>query len=172
MPVLAFKTYRRPFRRPLQTGHGEWAVREGILLRLEREDGSIGFGEVAPLPWFGTETLEHACQYLEAGRGTVPEAVPPELPCTRFALDCARGALAETPAKTFHVAGLLPAGPEALEVAEKLLSEGYSTLKWKIGVTPMESEQRVATQLFRLLHGRGILRLDANGALTPEDAES
>ncbi len=172
MPQLDHKLYRRTFRRALQTGHGEWAEREGIILRLRRDDGTVGYGEIAPLPWFGTETLEHALQFLQGGGGTLPTAVPPGLPCTRFALDCALGALDNAPAKRFHVAGLLPAGKDALPAAERLLAEGYTTLKWKIGVQPMEVEQRVATQLFRLLHGHGILRLDANGALTPDEADS
>ena len=56
--------YRRVFRRSLVTAHGEWSHREGIVVRLEREDGAFGFGEIAPVPWFGTETLEVALKAI------------------------------------------------------------------------------------------------------------
>ena len=49
---IEFRRYRLPFRAPLRTAHGSWAVREGVLVRVERPDGSTGFGEAAPIPGF------------------------------------------------------------------------------------------------------------------------
>lgn len=172
MQSLAYKPYRRAFRTPLRTAHGDWAMREGVILRLVRDDGTVGYGEVAPLAWFGTENVETALRFLALKRQEPDTPVPAELPCTRFALDAAAGLLDSAAAHTFHTAGLLPAGEKAPAVAESLLAGGYTTFKWKIGLEAQDVEQRVAMQLFRLLHERGILRLDANAALDRETTES
>ena len=79
-----FRTYQRNFKPPLQTSHGIWDVREGIILRLVDKNGRIGWGEIAPLSWFGSETFEQAlefCQQLpakisaEIGRASCRERV-------------------------------------------------------------------------------------------------
>ena len=61
--TLHLKPYHRPFQKPLETAHGVWSIRNGLLVGLQQGD-AIGWGEVAPLPWFGTETLEEANQLL------------------------------------------------------------------------------------------------------------
>ena len=53
---ISVKPYRRAFRQPLRTVHGEWTTREGFLVQVE-QDGGFGYGEVAPLPSFGSETV-------------------------------------------------------------------------------------------------------------------
>lgn len=51
-------TYSRRFNR---------GIRNGALIRLERESGRVGWGEVAPLPGFSQETLEEALHDLIEG---------------------------------------------------------------------------------------------------------
>jgi len=58
-----FRAYQRRFKHALQTSHGSWSLREGMLLRLVDEVGNISWGEIAPLPWFGSETLEQALEF-------------------------------------------------------------------------------------------------------------
>ncbi|QYY36587.1 o-succinylbenzoate synthase [Ruficoccus sp. ZRK36] len=164
MDSLAWKPYCRPFRSPLRTAHGEWPQREGLIVRLEHE-GQVGFGEVAPLEDFGTESLLDASEALDALIEDPELELPPELVCTRFALDCAAGMLERAPARPHHVAGLLPAGITAYAALQTLLDQGFTTFKWKIGVESMEAEQHLCRELFKLLHGKGILRLDANAGL-------
>ena len=54
----------------MRTAHGPWLEREGIIIRLEHtRDGAtaIGYGEAAPISWFGMETVdevEAACAGL------------------------------------------------------------------------------------------------------------
>jgi len=94
---LQFRRYRLPFRAPVRTSHGVWPDREGVLIRLATEDGRVGFGEAAPIPWFGTETcdeIEHALRSL--GPVVTDEqldAIPPKLRCLRHALGAARDRL-------------------------------------------------------------------------------
>lgn len=49
---LRWTPYRVPFVRPLSTAHGELTHREGLIVRLEGDDGIVGTGEAAPLPEF------------------------------------------------------------------------------------------------------------------------
>jgi O-succinylbenzoate synthase len=167
---LEWKPYCRPFRTPLRTAHGEWAEREGLLVRLEA-DGEVGYGEIAPLESFGTESVLEAAEFLDALAEDPGLEVPPQFVCTRFALDCAGGALRKAPKRTLHVSGLLPAGITAYAALQTLLEKGFTTFKWKIGVEPMEVERQLCAELFKLLHGRGILRLDANAGLSYEETE-
>ncbi len=171
MERLAWKPYCRPFRTPLLTAHGDWAEREGVIVRLE-QDGRVGYGEIAPLDAFGTESLIQAVEFLDARAEDPALAVPPELVCTRFALDCALGLLEAAPTRSLHVAGLLPAGITAYAALQTLLGQGFTTFKWKIGVESIETERHLCAELFKLLHGKGILRLDANAGLSREDAEA
>ena len=57
---FSHRAYRLPLRQPLRTAHGLWAEREGLIVRVEDESGRVGFGEIAPIEWFGTETLAEA----------------------------------------------------------------------------------------------------------------
>lgn len=186
---FSHKPYRLPLRAPLRTAHGAWTEREGIILRLEDETGRAGFGEIAPLPWFGTETLaeaEELCRKFGATvAGEVLDAVPVRFGCVRFALACAkseverglRTRLVESteqetrPETGFHppgtrlpVAALLPAGREALAALPVKLEAGFLALKWKVGVGAVDDELGILDDLLAALPGYAKLRLDANGA--------
>jgi O-succinylbenzoate synthase len=105
--TFQFKRYRLPLRPPLRTAHGWWAEREGIIVRLEDEQGQTGFGEIAPIPWLGTETMaeaEEICRKFGAKvSDEVLEAVPESHGCVRFslwqALRLGSGQARETPGK-------------------------------------------------------------------------
>lgn len=93
------KPYRRQFRQPLRTAHGDWVWREGLLLRAEDADGRVGYGEVAPIPWFGSETLAEAkafCTQLVAN-GRLSQQIPDRLSATQFGVDTAIADLAHYP---------------------------------------------------------------------------
>jgi O-succinylbenzoate synthase len=174
---LSFRTYRRALRAPLRTAHGVWAERTGVLLRAEHPDGRVGWGEAAPIPWFGTETVEEAAETL--GRlGESPDtdalaAVPARCGCVRFAL---AQALEPEPAPAAHparlpVAALLPAGRAALEVLPERLEAGFLCCKWKVGVGRPEDEWAILDDLLSRLPAYVRLRLDANGAWDRRIAE-
>ncbi|MBD2428378.1 o-succinylbenzoate synthase [Phormidium sp. FACHB-1136] len=188
MPMrLEIRPYQRPFRNPLQTAHGLWFVREGIILRLTDDEGPIGYGEIAPIPWFGTETLRQAltfCQSLEQhfwqNRVTLTETeIPPNLPATQFGLASAWANLQLSrtsphlpisPSPHLPICGLLPAGKAALTTWPRLWEQGFRTFKWKIGVTDIAQECRWLENLITQLPPQARLRLDANGGLTLSEA--
>lgn len=51
---------RLRFTRPLRTAHGEFTERASVLLALHDVDGCAGYGEAAPWPGFGTESVADA----------------------------------------------------------------------------------------------------------------
>ena len=163
-PKITFRPYRRCFTKALRTSRGAWLVREGFLLRVEQE-GRVGFGEVAPIPEFGSESVEDARVFLESLQADPSPSVPEALPSCAFALSSALYKL-ESDMRDYAVAGLLPAGKEAVAVAAEKTGLGYRTLKWKVGVETPEFEQGVLEEIIHVLPEGVMLRLDANGAWT------
>ncbi|RXK55857.1 o-succinylbenzoate synthase [Oleiharenicola lentus] len=170
---FSYRAYRLPLRFPLRTAHGLWAEREGMIVRLQAEGGGVGWGEVAPIPWFGTETVaeaEEVCRGL--GDKVTAEAlqtVPERFGCLRFALACAfpaawLGDPAQQQAKRLPVTALLPAGRAVLDAMPPKLESGYLSFKWKVGVGDPADELALLDDVLAQLPGYAKLRLDANGA--------
>ncbi|NQE35246.1 o-succinylbenzoate synthase [Microcoleus asticus] len=88
-----FRTYQRKFKRPLQTSHGIWDIRSGIILRLVGENSQIGWGEIAPLSWFGSESFEQALDFCHQFPGNISSemifAISAELPACQFGFESA-----------------------------------------------------------------------------------
>ncbi|HVZ63428.1 MAG TPA: o-succinylbenzoate synthase [Lacunisphaera sp.] len=177
--TFQYRRYRRPLRAPLRTAHGLWTEREGIIVRLADDAGLVGFGEMAPIPWFGTETLAEAgeiCRKL--GDRPAPEeldAVPGRFGCVRFALAQARSGAnqlsdAKPPGRRLPVAALLPAGREVRASLRAKLEAGFLAFKWKVGVAAMDEELGLLDELLTDLPAHARLRLDANGAWTRRQA--
>ncbi|MEH2416647.1 o-succinylbenzoate synthase [Nostoc sp.] len=89
-----FCPYQRRFVRSLTTNHGKWDIREGIILRLTDETLRVGWGEIAPINWFGSETLEQALDFCRQLPGEITDeiifSIPDELPACQFGFESAR----------------------------------------------------------------------------------
>lgn len=161
--------YHLPFRTPVRTAHGLWSHREGVLVRLIDEQERVTYGEAAPIPWFGTETVEEVCAECERFGATVDDARldegPATLGCLRAALSSARvGAPEPTNQEPRMVAALLPSGRAALALIELKAEAGFRVFKWKVGVGDASDEMTLLDDLCARLPAGGKLRLDANGA--------
>jgi O-succinylbenzoate synthase len=183
---LQHRVYRLPFRQTVRTAHGPWTERTGVLIRARRtREGLVetGWGEVAPIPWFGSETFEEACAALDRleERATdladVLARTPAGCSATRAGLAAAlgdeergNGSEADT-VKFLPVAALLPAGRAALDAVESRVELGFRTFKWKVGVLPADDEQALFDDLLGRLPAGARLRLDANGAWDRRVAE-
>lgn len=168
---LSHRVYRLPLRTPLRTAHGPWTEREGVMLRLEDEAGRVGYGEAAPIPWFGTETPAEAEEVCRALGDKVTEdalqAVPERFGCVRFALACAKaggGDPALQQNRRLPVTALLPAGRGVLETLPARLEAGFLAFKWKVGVGDAADELALLDDVLAQLPAYAKLRLDANGA--------
>ncbi|WP_254956159.1 MULTISPECIES: o-succinylbenzoate synthase [unclassified Cyanobium] len=175
---LALET--RPFSfqlpRPLQTSSGLLASKRGWLLRLQGPDGSIGWGEAAPLDPGERPAVAAALAALGPAveRSDLERRLPALPPALAFALGAALaesdgivgvaadgGWLAAPPP-----AWLLPAGEAML--ADLVLLQGAAaaaplTVKWKVAAAADGLERQWLERLLERLPADGRLRLDANG---------
>jgi O-succinylbenzoate synthase len=174
---LHFRRYRLPFRVTVRTAHGPWGEREGVVVRLTSESGAVGYGEAAPIPWFGSETvdeIESACRDLgEAVDDARLDALPAKLGCLKNALAVAREGQGPRTAQhaTLPVAALLPAGRAALAQIGPKADAGFRAFKWKVGVGELADELALLDDVCGSLPDGAKLRLDANGAWDRRQAE-
>ena len=186
---FSFFPYQRKFKIPLETRYGSWSVREGIILKLIKNEQQIGWGEIAPLPWFGSETLEQALDFCQSiGSRLTKELIdeiPDKLPACQFGFESAlKNVSSQKPILNLDLPAhkysyLLPTGKKALDHLskinmndEKLLGDRENlTYKWKIGVQSFTQEISIFEQLVEQLPLNSRLRLDANGGLNLETAQ-
>ncbi len=176
---FTYSIYHRPFRQPLTTSHGVWKVRAGIIIQLTDHQGRSHSGEIAPIPWFGSESIDQAISWCQQVGDTITTAqihqIPDILPACQFGLGSALTAFNSTPTSTTNalpaISALLPAGAAAIANLPALSAQGYSTFKWKIGVLPIDREVAIWQQLMADLPVNAKLRLDANGGLTEAETE-
>jgi O-succinylbenzoate synthase len=173
---FAFRRYSLAFRGPVRTSGGSWPTREGVFVRIERPDGTAGFGEAAPVPAFGRESvgeIETACLAIGDRVGSdALSRVPADLCSLRGAVACALGGVSGAPRhSSLGVAALLPAGRAVLEQAPPKADEGFRVFKWKVGVGAAADEMAILDDLLGALPGGSRIRLDANGAWDRRTAE-
>ncbi len=173
--LFSFGRYQRPFSYPLQTAHGLWSVREGIIIKLIDQAGSIYWGEIAPIPWFGSESLQEAIKFCTALGDSVswPLEIPDHLPATQFAFSAVipygyepLEPVMEDVAWSF----LLPTGERVLKAWQRPWELGHRTFKWKIGVMGVAEELTILDRLLTALPQGAKLRLDANAGLSYDNA--
>jgi len=186
---FSFFPYQRKFKIPLQTRYGTWSVREGIILKLINHEQQIGWGEIAPLPWFGSETLEKALDFCQSIGSSLHEKIineiPDRLPACQFGFESAlTNLLVNKPLLPIELnqdqySYLLPTGKKALDYFFKISKDDQKllgdreilTYKWKIGVESFNQEIAIFEQLIKRLPLNSRLRLDANGGLNLEEAQ-
>ncbi|MFM2313743.1 MAG: hypothetical protein RLZZ04_3019 [Cyanobacteriota bacterium] len=175
-----FRLYRNHFKQPLRTNHGIWEVREGIIISLTNSRGMTARGEIAPLPWFGSETMAQAIKFCQQLGGAITQqqirSIPDYLPCCQFALESASLRLTQPqlsdPSPDLDFCYLLPAGEEVLTTWQNLYQTiGATTFKWKIGVLNLSTEIQILRQLTADFPSEVKLRLDANGGLNLPQAQ-
>jgi len=160
-----FRTYQRRFRQPLKTHHGAWTVREGIFVRLEDEAGRVGFGEIAPLAWFGSESIEETIAFCQ----TAPTSIDSDwiqnipLPACQFGFESATRSLLPLP--RLNYSALL----SDVQNWTELYQQGYRTFKLKIAIASIETEIATLESLLNQLPKDIALRLDANMGLNESE---
>jgi len=184
------------FAQPVVSAYGVLGDRELIEVTLTDSDGLAGCGEAAPLEPYDGVSLERTLAALESYRPVL--AAQPrssagslldrcrnvnELPQALAAIDLAlwdlagkRAArpvcelLSDTPAAAIAVnASIAAATPQqAAQAAAVAVAAGYSCVKLKVGFD--DDAARVAA-VRDAIGADTALRLDANGAWTPAQAE-
>lgn len=165
---VQFRTYNRTLKHPFHTAHGLLEQRSGILLRLEREDGKLGFGEIAPLDFFHTESFLEAMGYCDwmpsSHESYFLEKIPESLLCVRYGFESAwrmmeRG---DEPLPDFSVCSLITN-------RKKLIDKGI--FKVKVGKGLFADECAEIERLLSDLPYGSAIRLDANEGWDDDSAE-
>ncbi len=201
MTIATVQLYRYtlPFTDSVAVGARSLTERRGLLLRLDGEEGAVGWGEAAPLPGFSAERLDEAAEALRTeARGLVGRDVSQERltrrssppfadtpPSVQFAVDSAvleLRASARGVSVSRHLGGgssrisvnaLIGAEEKELEKKAKALrAEGYRAVKLKVGRGSVERDVRRVRTVDRAFGGDVQLRLDANRAWTDAEARS
>lgn len=175
--------FRLPFVRPMKVGKHTLREREGFLVRLRDTEGSIGFGEVAPLPGLDAFTMDDCRKELhEFSRmgktGRCEDLHFNPVVCfglhgAMFSLVTGKNAVVEKrPEKRIEakINGLFfpDTDPETERAqAERLLQCGFSTIKVKVGRLSLEAEAASIRRLYERAGGDMLFRLDGNRSLSP-----
>lgn len=164
---------RIPLRVPFVTANGVLAERELVVVRLEDDEGTPGWGEAAPLEPYDGVSVDAVWQALAGGppkRGA-PRQARTAWELSELDLQARRRGrpLGDHGADAIPVNVTLPAGPpdEVAEAAKKGLRDGYSCFKLKVGL-PDDADRVAAVR--EALGTWPALRLDANGAWTATEA--
>jgi o-succinylbenzoate synthase len=193
---VALERVELRFAAPVHTSYGELASREIVLISLSSTDGMVGRGEAAPLePYDGVSqndvgaalaafrpVLERAEEF-EPGDLLAACRERADLPQALAAVDLALWDLAgkrqsrpvcellcETPARAVVVNATITAGDRAGAASQAAAAAlaGFRCVKLKVGIG--DDAGRVAA--VRAAIGPDVmLRLDANGAWSVEEAE-
>lgn len=180
---FSFRYLSRKFTNPIITNHGVWEIRESVIIRLINEENHVTWGEISPIYWFGSETIEQALDFCHQLPKKITKeiifSIPDNLPACQFAFEssthaggfrlCSRDF--HSPGTNLTYSGLLSAGKLALNQWNSLWEKGYKTFKWKIGVDDINKELEIFDLLISSLPNSAKLRLDANGGLTYQQAE-
>ena len=161
-----------PFREPFTTAAGTVKARELIVLRVEEDDGLVGYGEAAPFEPYDGVTIASVATVMQE-RAT-PTAYPQVHAADEMAFLDLEGRrlgvpLAEprvsTIAVNYTLAGATP--EDVADAAAAARAEGYECFKLKVGLA--DDEARVAA-VRDAIGADALLRLDANGAWSAPDA--
>lgn len=192
--AVRLSPYRLPLRIPWRSARARMQTRDGLLLRL-CAGRHCGYGDCAPLPAMGSETLRQSEQWLApllaALPGTPPETALAALPpapgdclAARCALETAlldllarqqarplRHLLAPGAADQVPVNAVL-AGPATADALREACARGFRVLKLKLGLAPPAREIPALQDLSARLPRDCRLRLDINGAWDPDTAKA
>ena len=160
-----------PLKEPFVTSTGVVSARELLLLRLEARDGTVGYGEAAPLEPYDGVPLEQAAAALTGGGGRRPPHARAAEEIARLDLHARQEdrPLAEPHKDALAVNMTLAAGPpeEVAERARAGLRDGYACFKLKVGL-PDDVERVAAVR--EAIGPWPALRVDANGAWSVDEA--
>ena len=192
MLTATYQKHSLIFNRPAGTSRGILYEKDSWFLLLSDSTGQQGIGECSLLPGLSPddregfrEELERVCANINTPRAELLSSLT-LWPSIRFGLEMALTDLAGGGKQVLFASpfvngeqpipinGLIWMGDKSwmLKQLEDKLKEGYQVLKLKVGAIDFEAECAIlASVRERFGPDRVTLRLDANGAFTPQEAE-
>lgn len=186
----SYKKYDLIFKLASGTSRGILTTKETYFIQLE-QDGKIGIGECAVFRGLSSDdvpkyeqVLKWTCVNIHLGLQELLEELK-DFPSIQFGLEQAFLSLVgNDPFELFpsdfnrngagiEINGLIWMGDEAFmkEQIKEKLEAGFSTIKMKIGAIDFDTELKLLKSIRKEFSADDIvLRVDANGAFTPENA--
>ncbi|MCC6795352.1 MAG: o-succinylbenzoate synthase [Candidatus Hydrogenedentes bacterium] len=192
-----FHRYSLPFHGVMQFRSERVRRRDGLIISIHSDDGSVGYGEIAPLPGFSKENLKEAhaaarrCIESLKIRANIDPQIPAGLrdremfpPSVRFGVECALWDLAvrtnrAIPARMFvnQPAVTVPVNMLLMEPTNRMIaraqafaSAGFQTLKLKVGRESIDHDLNWIQQIREAVGPNVEIRMDANRAWQFDDA--
>ena len=190
MIIEQFKyfSFELPFKQPFITSKAEYLSRKGFIIKLEDEQQNFAYGESSPLPEFGLDnyndvktTLDKLFKDLNSHKIDITvnnifnqfEYII-KTPSVAFAIEQAMVSLLinrneyvftnDSSSKILinGVAGIYDLD-KTIQRIDKLISDGYKTIKLKVGRDDISEDIKIITKVSDLFSKKIKLRLDANG---------
>lgn len=172
------------FKRPAATSRGALTERTTYAIEASTAQGS-GRGECCIMPGLlpepGSEELDYWCALAEQNQGLSDVQAPSPI---RFGLECALLAALrpgkprwDTPFSRgeagipIHHLIWMDSCDKMLEAMRRGIEQGFRCLKMKVGALPFHEEVEMIREAHRAFP-EAELRVDANGAFSPEEAPS
>jgi len=187
---ISYTPYTFEFKFEAGTSRGTLTQKKNYFIKIVDNQGNTGVGEVNVLKGLSIDDREDFKENLEKllkqfQNGVLDENLLNEFPSVRFALETAQKDLAGGGNKiiypthfskgeeTIPINGLIWMGDKTFmlsQIAEKI-KNGYACLKMKIGAINFEEELEILRSIRKEFSEKDmILRVDANGAFSPETA--
>ncbi len=184
------------FKRPVGTSRGIMHIKNSWILKLT-ENGITGVGEISIIEGLSPDfqnsesfekKIQEVCEELEHGAWNMEHGLSSvkTFPSIKFGFETAlldlqnggKGIIFDNDfthrKHKLPINGLIWMGDESFmnEQIEQKLTEGFSTLKMKIGAMDFETELKLLESIRKRYSKNEItLRVDANGSFTPHHAE-
>jgi o-succinylbenzoate synthase len=168
---FTYSPYSREFKAPMDLMGKPWKAREGIIIKIQTEDNKSILGEIAPLPEYGTETMEEALSELNRLKGKLrteqlhPIATDFPSLASGFYLALLSDPIVDK-IPTDRISFLLSI-EDPLESLKSAKKKGHCVFKFKIARKNLAEEIDLYKRLRDKLPEGGLLRLDPNGRLKP-----
>lgn len=156
--------------------------REGVIIKVADEFGNISYGEASPLPGSSKETYESIVSVVnELERKMIGSELNSDIfqslemfPTVQFGISQALQSIfilrdgfkpdwnINSTVSVNGIIGMIPKS-EAMNKAEKLISDGFKTIKIKVGRVNIENDIDLVRSISQSLGSDIKYRLDANG---------
>ena len=197
---LTYLPYSLKLKKPFETSKSKITERKGFIITIKDSEKFKGVGDAAPLPEFGSESLEDATKFLKDLKinlnidlanflDSVQENLSPmdKLPALRHGFEqaflnyvCSKTnaslneLLNRESSRVVNVNGIIGFSPlnEIGRITKELVQKSYKTLKVKVGRERFDDDLKAIEEIRNNAESNIKIRIDVNGKWNFEAAKN